>query len=245
MLQSLKLHQHDLPYPPKRMILWGATGQSKVLRECMYHHQYNLVAMFDKNTQVLAPFPDVPLYYGYQGFQAWQENIKNIDTIGFLVAIGGEHGPDRLDIQMYLSSFHLTPLIAKHPTAFVADGVKIGAGSQILAHATICVEAAIGDACIINTGAIIDHECIIGNGVHICPGVKMAGCVMVEPFAMIGTGAVVMPRVKIGRGALVGAGAVVTKDVPDLAVVMGNPARVNRFRQQSSHDQFYYNAKDE
>lgn len=216
----------------KKMILWGATGQSKVLRECMCYYGYDLVAVFDKNTQLQSPFQDVPLYHGQQEFEEWIREVENLDSISFLVAIGGDRGKDRLDTQTYLSHFHLSPLIARHPTAFIADGVKIGAGSQILAHATVCVETVIGDACIINTGAIVDHECRIGNGVHICPGVKMAGCVTVDSYAMLGTGAVVLPRVRIGRGALVGAGAVVTKDVPDLAVVMGNPARVYRFRQQ-------------
>ena len=46
---------------------------------------------------------------------------------------------------------------------------------------------------------------------------------------MIGAGAVVLPNLRIGRDAVVGAGAVVTRDVPDNAVVYGNPARVQRY----------------
>jgi len=145
-----------------------------------------------------------------------------------LVAVGGDKGKMRLEMQEYLESEGLVALTAQHPTAFVADNASVGVGSQILAHAMVCVEVRIGRSCIINTGASVDHECHLDDGVHICPGARLAGCIEVGRFAMIGTGAVVLPRLKIGEGALVGAGAVVTKDVAAYTVVAGNPARVLR-----------------
>jgi acetyltransferase-like isoleucine patch superfamily enzyme len=64
--------------------------------------------------------------------------------------------------------------------------------------------------------------------VHLAPGATLCGLVSVGDGAMIATGATVLPRIKIGQGATVGGGAVVVKDVPDYAVVVGNPARVIR-----------------
>jgi acetyltransferase-like isoleucine patch superfamily enzyme len=61
--------------------------------------------------------------------------------------------------------------------------------------------------------------------VHLAPGARLAGCVTIEDFAMVGTGASVLPRLRIGKGAVVGAGAVVLEDVPPWTVVAGNPAR--------------------
>jgi sugar O-acyltransferase (sialic acid O-acetyltransferase NeuD family) len=209
------------------IILWGATGQSKVLRECLESQDYKIAAIFDNNSDIISPFQDVPLYYGRTGLERWlQINIQK--KVGFLVAIGGDRGKDRLEIQKYLTKQQLVPVIAQHSTAFVARGVTIGLGSQILAHATVCVDTVIGEGCIINTGAIVDHECKIGDGVHICPGVNMAGCIEVEHYATIGTGAVILPRIKIGMGAIIGAGAVVIKDVLPNQVVVGNPAKVIR-----------------
>jgi acetyltransferase-like isoleucine patch superfamily enzyme len=60
------------------------------------------------------------------------------------------------------------------------------------------------------------------------PGAVIAGEVMIEDFASIGSNATVLPRLKIAKGAIVGAGAVVTKDIPPGMTVVGNPARPHR-----------------
>ena len=208
------------------MIFWGATGQAKVLRECLAGSRIKLVAVFDNNEKVLAPFADVPLLYGKAGFEAWLK-LRNADEpVGFLVAMGGARGRDRIELHDYLESFGLLPLIARHPTAFVAENTVIGPGCQILAQSAVCVEAVLGRACVINTAASVDHECRLGDGVHIGPGAHLAGLVTVENYATIYTGAVVIPGLRIGEGAVVGAGAVVIEDVPPGTVVVGNPARI-------------------
>jgi sugar O-acyltransferase (sialic acid O-acetyltransferase NeuD family) len=214
----------------QRVVLWGGTGQAKVLRECLEHAGARVVAVFDNNQELGSPFPDVPLYHGWSGFEAWRTTYGGDGVVGCLVAIGGERGRERHEIQRALSSRGLVPVVAQHPTAFVAGTARVGAGSQILAQSAVCVEAVLGEACIVNTGATIDHECRIGDGVHVCPGAHLAGCVVVEDHVTVGTAAAVLPGVRIGRGAVVGAGAVVLADVAPGAVVVGNPGRVAGFR---------------
>ncbi len=214
----------------KEMIFWGATGQAKVLRECMRGSGIELVALFDNNENLPSPFEDIPLYYGVRGFEEWIKTRDSSGPLGFLVAIGGERGEDRVKIQDYLKASGCIPLIAKHATACVADSAIIGDGSQILANSTVCVEAVIGPACIINTGAIVDHECRIGAGAHTGPGANLAGCVEVDDYATIYTGAVILPRITIGKGAIVAAGAVVIKNVSPCTMVAGNPAREKKKR---------------
>lgn len=210
----------------KEMIFWGATGQAKVLRDCLASTGFKLVAVFDNNPEVPSPFQDVPIFYGKEGFTFWRQGQRNLEQMGFLVAIGGDKGKDRIEIQEYLEAQGLTLLTARHPTAFIAPDAKIGIGSQILANSAICVETVLGYGCIVNTGATVDHECHLGDGVHVCPGAHLAGCVEVGRYATIYTGAVVSPRIKIGEGAIIGAGAVVIRDVPPRAVVVGNPAKI-------------------
>src|SRR5688500_17140215 len=210
---------------PREVVFWGATGQAKVLRECLAPQGIELVALFDDTEGLASPFPDVPLHRGRTGFEAWCRGVPDPSRYGFLVAIGGEHGAPRVRIHRYLESQGLRPLTAVHATAFVARDASIGPGSQVLAQSAVAVEAVLGIACIVNTAASVDHECRLGDGVHLAPGARLAGCVTIEDFAMVGTGASVLPRLRIGKGAVVGAGAVVLEDVPPWTVVAGNPAR--------------------
>jgi len=211
----------------KEIIFWGATGQAKVLRECISYYDMNLIALFDNNPQLIPPFDDIPLLPGGK-FKTWLLNQPSPGSLSFLVAIGGNRGRDRLKLHNYLKSSGLTPYTAVHPTSFVAKNVKLGEGSQILAHSTICVDTVLGKSCIVNTAASIDHECHLGDGIHIGPGAHIAGSVEINSFAMVGIGATILPRITIGEGAIIGAGAVVTKDVPELSVVVGNPAKIMR-----------------
>lgn len=212
----------------KKVIFWGATGQAKVLRECLHYSGISLIALFDNNRSLKSPFSDVPLFYGDDGFEKWRFIEQEWKKCGFLVAIGGSNGDVRFEIQNFLQDKGLKPIIARHPTAFVADDTKIGDGSQILANSSVCTEVVMGKACIVNTGAIVDHECSLGDGVHIAPGAHLAGCINVGDFSMIGIGATVLPKVSIGENVIVGGGAVVTKDIPSNCIVYGNPARLVR-----------------
>ncbi len=206
------------------IIFWGASGHAKVLNECVQDLGYRLVALFDNQAGLSTPIAGVPVYIGWNGFQNWSEDRPA--EVNFLIAIGGNRGRDRMTLAARLMGEGLAPVTLVHRTAFVARSSTLGAGSQVLAGATVGVEARVGDQCIINTGASIDHECKLGNGVHVAPGATVCGVVEIEDYVLIGAGAVVLPRVRVGQGAVIGAGAVVLSDVPAGAVMVGNPARV-------------------
>jgi acetyltransferase-like isoleucine patch superfamily enzyme len=82
----------------------------------------------------------------------------------------------------------------------------------------------IGHFAIINTGAIIDHDNIIEDNVQIAPGCNLAGTVTCRKDSFIGTGATIIPRVVIGEGAYVAAGATVIRPVKSHTLVAGCPA---------------------
>lgn len=207
------------------MVVWGATGQARVLAEFVGALGYRLVALVDRNASIASPFPGVPLFHD---LEACLTAIGGPSGLAGLVAVGGYRGPDRIELQRVLERRGIEPVTVKHPTAFIAANATVGAGSQILANSAVCADAVIGRACIVNTKASVDHECVLGDGVHVAPGATLTGCVEVGEASFIGAGAVVLPRVRIGRAAIVGAGSVVTRDVLDGQVVYGNPARVRR-----------------
>ena len=117
--------------------------------------------------------------------------------------------------------------------AVMMDDVKIGDGSILSPFVTLTSNIRIGRHFHANIYSYVEHDCVIGDFVTFAPAVKCNGNVIVEDYVYIGTGAVIKqgqpdrPMV-IGRGAVIGMGAVVTKDVSPGSVVIGNPAKPMR-----------------
>jgi sugar O-acyltransferase (sialic acid O-acetyltransferase NeuD family) len=214
----------------REVVVWGASGQARVVEECLSLAGYRLVALVDNRAGLTSPFAGVPVLTGMASFEEWLTPARKAQGLHFVVAIGGDHGADRITLHAALARNGLTALTVIHPTAYVAKATTIGLGCQVLAAATVAVGAQLGIQTIVNTKASVDHECLVGKGVHIAPGATLAGCVEVGDNVMIGMGAVVLPRLKIGAGSIIGAGSVVTRDVPAGTVSYGNPARVMRER---------------
>jgi sugar O-acyltransferase (sialic acid O-acetyltransferase NeuD family) len=125
----------------------------------------------------------------------------------------------------------LLPIISiQARTVVIGDDVLIGSGSILCNFVTVTTSAKIGESFHANIYSYVAHDCVIGDFVTFAPSVKCNGNVIVEDHAYIGTGAILkqgrpdQPLI-IGRGAVIGMGAVVTKNVPAGCTVVGNPAR--------------------
>lgn len=208
----------------KRVVLWGGTGQAKVVRPLLRHYGCEVIAVIDDTPNLAPPFTDVPLYEGKSGFARWLAEGDRTG-VGFSVTIGNPHGRVRLQLHDFMVGHGLVPVSAIHPTAFIDPSVVLGEGVQIMAGAIITADAKLGRQVIINTRASVDHECVLGDGVEIAPSATLCGLVTCETNAWICAGATVLPRMRIGADSVVGAGAVVTRDVPPQTTVVGVPAR--------------------
>ena len=94
-----------------------------------------------------------------------------------------------------------------------------------MANAVINPYASIGKHCIINTGAIVEHDNDLEDYVHISPNATLAGTVCIGRKTHIGVGACVKNNITIAGNVVVGAGAAVVKDITDAGVYVGVPAR--------------------
>lgn len=118
-----------------------------------------------------------------------------------------------------------TPRQLIAPTAIIGSGVSIGEGAVFCDNTMVTCDAVIGRYFQCNIYSYVAHDCVIGDFVTFAPRVSCNGNVRIGDGAYLGTGAVIRPGVTIGTDVTVGMGAVVTKDVPDGTVVVGNPAR--------------------
>lgn len=122
----------------------------------------------------------------------------------------------------------------------VYDENSVGEGSIICAGGIVTSNVSIGRFFHCNVQSYVAHDCVIGDFVTFAPRVTCNGNIVVEDHAYIGAGAVIKQGtnkrpLRIGRGAVVGMGAVVTKDVPDGEIWVGNPAApLERRSRQSS-----------
>ena len=115
-----------------------------------------------------------------------------------------------------------------HPRAIVARSAQLGEGVVVGAGTVIGARTRIGDHVMINRGAVIGHHVDVGDLATLQPGVVIGGASTISARAYVALGARVLDRIAIGEGALVGAGAVVTRDVEPHTQVVGVPARVAR-----------------
>ncbi|MGC9090025.1 MAG: acetyltransferase [Caldisericia bacterium] len=169
----------------------------------------------------------------------WNKEIQGIKVLGrinlakelegkFIIAIGDNE--KRKEIVNYLKFNKEKFINAIHPSVILGNEINYGYGNMIIGGVFINTKTKIGDHTIINTSSSIDHHNIIGDFVHIAPGVHTGGNVTIAEGSLIGIGSTILPNIKIGRWSIVGAGSVVIDNIPDNVVVVGVPAKIIKKR---------------
>lgn len=146
----------------------------------------------------------------------------------FNVAVGSGVEREAIAAKVGVNAEPLT-LIASQ--AIILDCNTIATGSIFCPNTIVTSNTKIGKFFQCNIYAYVAHDCIIGDFVTFAPGVRCNGNVHIDDYAYIGTNAIIRQGtaekpLHIGKHAVIGMGAVVTKDVPAGATVVGNPARV-------------------
>ncbi len=204
------------------VIIWGASGHAKVVADILRKTGYAIAGFIDE----LHPERRGESFFG-STVLGGREQAEALLACGVRRAIVGFGDNERrLETGLWLQSRGFEWVTAIHPTAIIAEGVPIGTGTVICAAATICAGASIGIGAIINTQADVDHDCVVEDGAHLSAGVILAGGSSVARCAFLGIGSMVIEKRRVGANSLVGAGAVVLKDVPEGVIVVGVPARV-------------------
>ena len=203
--------------PKPTLAILGASGHGKVVAETAELLGYQCVFFDDA-------YPSV------QNNEDWSvigttDNLLEQATNFAAVTVAIGNNAIRLEKIQQLQEAGATLATLVHPQAIVSSYANLQPASVVFASAVINPFAQIGRGCIINTAASIDHDCVIAEGVHISPGVHLAGNVSIGKETWVGIGAAVKQGITIAANCTVGAGAVVVKDVVSGATVVGNPAK--------------------
>ena len=218
--------------PTRRYLLGAANPETLRMAAAIRRHDpsFHLEGMLDNDEQ------------------KWGTDFHGIPVLGGIGLVETLAGPDALFTNLITGCTRVRHKTTKeiltrggilgnfiHPTVDLCM-TEIGVGLYLQEAVVVQAEVRLGDNTSIHTNAVIGHETEIGKSVFIAHAVSISGCCLVGDGSFIGTNATILPRITIGRWATIGAGAVVTKDVPDYAVVVGNPAKIIRLNLPEDQD---------
>ena len=147
-------------------------------------------------------------------------------SCGAIIGVGKVDASDlRLSLQQRLQDVGFAFPVVKAPTAVIAEGVELGAGTEVFDGTVVNSGTRTGRGCILNSNCTVEHDCSLGDNVHVAPGATVSGDATIGDHTMIGAGATVVQGVRICERCLVGAGAVVTGHLETPGTYVGVPAR--------------------
>ncbi|MHB2151117.1 acetyltransferase [Calditrichota bacterium LG25] len=205
------------------IFIYGGGGHGKVIIDIIkaLHGAKALKGVFDDD-----PLKKGAEFYGSKIIGPISEYEGIIDRL--LIAIG-ENNTRKERFENISDKVHKFVTLI-HPDTIISETATIGEGTVIMPGVKINADARIGKHCIINTGAIIEHDCVVGDFSHIAPNTTLTGGVQVGSLTLVGAHSVIVPYKRVGTRCLIGAGSVITKNIPDNAIVRGNPGRIIKIK---------------
>jgi sugar O-acyltransferase (sialic acid O-acetyltransferase NeuD family) len=204
--------------PGAGLIIYGAGGHAKAVMEMAQAiGAFRVIGIIDDNPALAGSFVlGIPVL-------GTRDLLPQLYSQGVRLAANGVGGIIDLNIRMklfdLLSGLGFALPSLRHPRATLEASAQVMDGVQVFANAYVGSSALLHERCMINTGAIVSHDCEIGAYTHIAPGAMLAGHVHVGARALVGMGVTTAIGIHIGAGARIGNGAILLADVPDRAII--------------------------
>lgn len=205
----------------KKVVIIGAGGHAKVISDIIEKSEDIVVGFLDDN-KVKDEFIIKEKKYKVLGIIDDCKKIQLEDPeIEFVIAIGNNEVRKQIaerydDLKFYT---------AIHPSSQIALDVEIGEGTVVMANTSINTSAKVKKHCIINTGAVVEHDNVLQDFVHISPNATLCGTVQIGELTHVGAGTTVRNNISICHDCIIGAGSVVVKNISEPSKYIGIPAR--------------------
>ncbi|MBR6635018.1 MAG: acetyltransferase [Clostridia bacterium] len=206
----------------KDLVVYGAGGMG---RELMWQlndptsEKFNILGFIDDDPEMHGK-----IINGYPVVGDTDLLLERSREICVAVAVGNPSARRRI-VEKLKQNVNISFPNIIAPDVKISEFVKLGEGCIICYGNIITVNIEIGDFFISNRCCTVGHDCIIGDYVTLNPMVSISGNVTVESCVDIGTGANIIQGKTIGARSIIGAGAVVIKDIPACSTAVGVPAK--------------------
>lgn len=204
----------------KKCVIVGAGTYGQVYAEYL-KEQYEIVGFIDDNSTIKNTSIN-----GIKVLGNFEFLLKEISTsIEVFVPIGSNKIRVNLLKKLIDSGFETPSFI--HSNTDIHPSVVIGKAVYILGATNVMPLSIIEDFTMISMGVNVAHHANVGEGSFLSQGSNIGASISLSKYSFVGIGSTIMTGVRtIGESALIGAGSVIIKDVPDYAVVVGNPGKI-------------------
>lgn len=200
-----------------KLLIIGASGHGKVVADiALKMNKWQSIAFLDDDKSIRASM-------GLEVVGKTTDAFNYLNDYDIFVGIGNNAIREKIQENLEAEGASIPTLI--HPTVVIGEQVELAYGTVVMAGVVINCCTRIGKGCIINTGAMLDHDNIIEDYVHISPGSHLAGTVKVGQGTWLGIGSTVINNINITSDCKVGAGSVVNKDITESGTYVGVPVR--------------------
>jgi sugar O-acyltransferase (sialic acid O-acetyltransferase NeuD family) len=210
----------------QKLAIFGAGGFGREVKMLIdqinsKEKKFDCIGFFDDDPNIPDQINGIPFIGGL-------ESLNQVNSrLGIVISIGDPKLKFELVRKIKNPNLYFPNII--HPTVLIGEDVHLGEGVIICAGVVITVNIHIGNHVVLNLNSTIGHDCVVEDFSALMPAVNLSGGVNIKEGVYIGTGAQINNRLTIGPYAIIGSGAVVIKDLPGHCTAVGMPAKAIKF----------------
>jgi sugar O-acyltransferase (sialic acid O-acetyltransferase NeuD family) len=205
------------------MVIIGAKGFAKEVLEVLTQNEFplNNIFFFDNISN-----DNTDLLFNKFKIIRTEKDLKEVFLFDNTFCLGIGNPNIRYRMSNLIVSYGGALCSTISPKSSIGHyNVNLSTGLNIMTGSILTNDIVVGEGALINLNCTIGHDCIIGQYVEMSPGVHVSGNCKIGDFCSLGTNCTILPGITLGDNVIVGAGAVVTKDVESNRTVKGIPAK--------------------